>query len=147
MRKRLNRFILFGLLLLLACPVWAENWQLVDEMYLEADPDLGYGASTVKTYVDMDSIEKNGSLREYWIKDVEYDHETKETYTTKVYYVFDCSRNQGAIKIYATGKVVPDNKLSWVPVCTGNEPPPANMFDALVIKCRPYYEHKFVCGQ
>ena len=126
------------------CPKWAENWKLVNEIHYKAMPEYDIPASTVKTYVDVDSIEKHGSIREYWVKSVEYDFGKQKSFTLKTYAVFDCANNRGATKIYANGRVVPDHKLQWFPVCTGNEPPPEHIFD---IRCLLFHEHKFICSQ
>jgi hypothetical protein len=122
----------------------AENWQLVSEYRYEAIPDEGIDAETEKVYVDVDSIEKDGSLRKYWKKTVTYDFGSQETSSEKVYKLFDCAKNRGATKIFDSGRVVPDHKLMWFPICTGNEPPPTHMFD---IKCLTFPEQKLVCEQ
>ena len=121
----------------------AENWQLVEEYYYEGKPDKDNDAQSEKVYVDVDSIEKDGSLRKYWMKIVTY-YGLDEIFTEKGYRLFDCAKNRGATKIFDDGSVAPDNELVWVPMCTGNEPSPKHMFD---IKCLPFPEKKIVCGK
>lgn len=128
--------------------VYAENWQLVKEIHREAMPEADIDAETEKIYVDVDSIEKDGSIRGYWLKSVIYDFGLEETFTIKTYNLFDCASNRGAIKIYDNGDVVPDHKLVWIPVCTGNEPSRVGDLGSLFkIDCLPFEEHEFVCGQ